>query len=65
MKGIVKTWKDGRGFGFIEPEGDQDDVFVHYSNLRGTFALRRGQRVEFELEDTYKGPRATDVKILG
>ena len=65
MDGIVKNWKDGRGFGFIKPEGPHDDVFVHYSNLKGAFALLRGQRVEFEIEDTYKGPRAVDVKVLG
>jgi CspA family cold shock protein len=64
MKGIVKTWMDGRGYGFIKPEDSQDDVFVHYSGLKGAYNLNRGQRVEFEVEDTYRGPRAFNVKIL-
>ena len=57
MEGILKTWKDGRGFGFIKPEGSHEDVFIHYFNLKGAFALLKGQRVEFDVEDTYRGPR--------
>ena len=65
MEGIVKNWMDGRGYGFIEVEEGDEDVFVHDSELRGTYALMRGQKVEFEVESTYKGPRAVDVKIMG
>lgn len=65
MEGIVKNWMDGRGYGFIEVENSDEDVFVHYSELKGTYALRRDQKVEFEVESTYKGPRAVDVKIMG
>jgi CspA family cold shock protein len=64
MIGIVKNWMDGRGYGFIKPEDSQDDVFVHYSGLKGAYNLNRGQRVEFEVEDTYRGPRAINVKTL-
>ena len=65
MEGTVKNWIDDRGFGFIKPEGPHEDVFVHHSNLNGAYMLLRGQRVEFEVEDTHKGPRAIEVKILG
>lgn len=65
MEGIVKTWIDHKGFGFIEVEDEDDDVFVHHSELRGTYELVRGQKVLFEVEPHYKGPRATDVKIIG
>ena len=65
MEGIVKKWLDGRGFGFIEVDDSDDDVFVHHSELQGTYSLMSGQKVEFEVEDSYKGPRATNVKVVG
>lgn len=63
MEGIVKRWLD-RGYGFIEVEGKDDDVFVHQSSLEGAYELREGQKVEFEIEDSPKGPRAANVKII-
>ena len=63
MEGIVKRWLD-RGYGFIEVEGKDDDVFVHQSALEGAYELREGQKVEFEIEDSPKGPRAANVKII-
>ncbi len=65
MEGIVKKWLDGRGFGFIEVEDSEDDVFVHHSELQGTYSLMNGQKVEFEVESSYKGPRAKNVKVIG
>ena len=63
MEGIVKRWLD-RGYGFIEVEGEEDDIFVHNSSIQGAFELREGQMVEFEVEDSPKGPRAVNVKIV-
>lgn len=65
MEGEVKRWLDGRGFGFIEVEDQDEDVFVHHSELKGTYSLMRGQKVEFEIESSFKGPRAVNVKVLG
>ena len=65
MEGEVKRWLDGRGFGFIDVDDQDEDVFVHYSELKGTYSLLKGQKVEFDLESTFKGPRATNVKVLG
>jgi CspA family cold shock protein len=65
LEGIVKKWLDGRGFGFIEVNDNDDDVFVHHSELQGTYSLMSGQKVEFEVEDSYKGPRAKNVKVVG
>lgn len=65
MEGIVKKWLDDRGFGFIEVDDSDDDVFVHHSELQGTYSLLSGQKVEFEVEDSGKGPRATNVKVIG
>jgi len=65
MEGEVIRWLDGRGFGFIDVEEQEEDVFVHHSDLRGTYSLMKGQKVEFELESSFKGPRAVNVKVLG
>ena len=65
LEGIVKKWLDDRGFGFIEVDDSDDDVFVHHSELQGTYSLLSGQKVEFEVEDSGKGPRATNVKVIG
>ena len=63
MEGIVKRWLD-RGYGFIGVEGNDKDVFVHHSGLDGAYELHEGQNVEFTLEDSPKGPRAVNVKIM-
>ncbi|MCK9608624.1 MAG: cold shock domain-containing protein [Methylomonas sp.] len=34
-RGILKTWKDDRGFGFIQPDNGDKDIFVHISALKG------------------------------
>lgn len=65
MEGEVKRWLDGRGFGFIEVDDQDEDVFVHHSELKDAYTLRRGQKVEFELESTFKGPRAVNVRVMG
>lgn len=64
MKGTVKRWLLGRGYGFIEPDEDGSDVFVHQSEIGVLSELREGQRVEFEVESTHKGPRAINVKLI-
>lgn len=64
MKGKVKRWLDLRGYGFIQPEDGGDDVFVHNSDLISVQVLKEGQDVEYEVEDSPKGPRAVRVKVL-
>lgn len=64
MRGTVKRWLDGRGYGFIDPDGEDEDVFVHISEIQGASWLRQGQEVEFEVESTYKGPRAVNVRLI-
>ena len=60
--GLVKWFNSSKGFGFITREG-QEDVFVHYSSIRGEGyrALDEGQQVEFEVTQSDKGPQAQDV----
>ncbi|RLI34246.1 cold shock domain-containing protein [Candidatus Bathyarchaeota archaeon] len=63
MEGIVKRWLD-RGFGFISAEGHEDEFFVHHTSLDGVSELREGEKVEFDVEDSPKGPRAVNVKVV-
>jgi len=64
-EGTVKWFNDSKGFGFIQSESGQD-VFVHHSEIQadGYRSLPEGARVEFELAQSEKGPRATNVRIL-
>jgi len=62
-KGTVKWFNESKGYGFIEPEGGGDDVFVHYSSIKaeGFRTLTEGQSVNFEIQKGPKGFHATDV----
>ena len=54
-----------KGFGFIRDEGGVDHFF-HRSSVRGAVfeLLREGQRVEFTTEESTKGPRAGEVRLI-
>lgn len=64
--GTVKWFNDAKGFGFIEQDNDEDDVFVHFSaiNAEGYKSLREGQTVSFEVEQDDKGLRAANVSTF-
>jgi CspA family cold shock protein len=65
--GIVKWFNNAKGYGFITPDGDDKDVFVHFSQIAGEGykSLNEGQRVEFEVREGAKGPEATNVVAVG
>ena len=65
-EGTVKWFSRMKGWGFIEPDGGDRDVFVHYENIigEGFRNLEKGERVRFRIEDTPKGPKALDVSSL-
>ena len=64
--GIVKWFNDGKGFGFITPDGAEEDCFVHHSAIQGSGfkSLREGARVEFDVVQGQKGPAAENVTTL-
>ncbi len=63
--GTVKWFNAAKGYGFIEPEGGGDDVFVHYSAIKadGYRTLNEGQFVAYEFEQGPKGSHATEVVV--
>ena len=64
LKGKVKWFNSTKGFGFIEREDKEKDVFVHTSAVKdaGRNSLEEGQEVTFDVEDGPKGPNATNIK---
>ena len=62
IEGTVKWFNESKGFGFLSQEGGPD-VFVHHSEIRteGYRTLDEGQKVQFEVVDSPKGPRAANV----
>ena len=63
--GAVKWFNDAKGYGFIELEGS-DDVFVHFTAIQGEGyrTLNEGDKVEFDIDDDPKGPRAANVVVV-
>lgn len=62
--GTIKKLVSDRGFGFIN-DTDGRELFFHQSGLiEAKFSdLTEGTQVEFEVENSPKGPRAVSVKI--
>lgn len=65
-RGQVKWFNSGKGYGFISRE-QGGDVFVHFSAIQGGGfrTLEEGELVEFDVEQSPKGPQATNVTRLG
>ena len=66
-KGTVKWFNSEKGFGFIQIENTNQDVFVHYKEINqtgyGRVSLEENQKVSFELGKNEKGEYAKNVEL--
>jgi CspA family cold shock protein len=60
MEGNVRKWVTS--YGFISAEGEDKDLFVHQSEVKGGNPLTEGQRVTFEVKEDPRGPKAVNVE---
>ena len=60
--GTVKFYNDQKGFGFIQPDDGQKDVFVHATALEraGIMNLHEGQKVKFDIQND---PRSGKIAV--
>ena len=62
-KGKVKWFNPTKGYGFIEREDKEKDVFVHSSAAReANMELNEGDEITFEVENGEKGPSAVNLQ---
>ncbi|WP_439243743.1 MULTISPECIES: cold shock domain-containing protein CspD [unclassified Lonepinella] len=61
--GVVKWFNNTKGFGFINKEGSDEDIFAHFSviEMEGYRSLKAGQKVNFEVSHGEKGSQATKI----
>jgi CspA family cold shock protein len=64
--GTVKWFNDEKGFGFITPDEQGTDLFVHHSAIQGDGfrSLAEGARVSYQSESGPKGPKAVQVQAI-
>ncbi len=65
-KGTVKWFNSAKGYGFIQPDDGEQDVFVHITAVQeaGLTGLEDNQKIEYELIDGRDGRKsAGDLKI--
>jgi cold shock protein len=64
--GTVKWFSNEKGYGFITPDDQGKDLFVHHTAIIGSGykSLEDGAKVSFETENGPKGPSATNVQPL-
>jgi CspA family cold shock protein len=64
--GTVKWFSDEKGFGFITPDDQSKDLFVHHSSISGSGfkSLAEGAKVSYDAEQGPKGPAAKNVQTI-
>ena len=68
VMGVVKYYNDSKGFGMLTPDGEIEDIFVHFSAINtpptGPKTLKEGQRVLFNVDTGTKGKQASGVSVI-
>jgi CspA family cold shock protein len=62
--GVINWFNNDFGFGFITPDSDSVNVFVHISQIPGDGTPKIGQRVSYRLAGTPRRPEAQNVQRL-
>jgi cold shock protein len=64
--GKIKWFNDAKGFGFVTPDDGSKDVFVHFSAIQGDGfkSLAEGDKIEFDVQASDKGPKAANVRKI-
>jgi len=65
LAGKVKWFNTKLGFGFLHSDSDNQEVFVHFSNINmnGYRRLKAGQSVVYEIQNGDQGQRAINVTV--
>ena len=66
MNGTVKWFNTSKGYGFIEPENGEKDVFIHISAVEksGLKTLLENQKVSFEINQDKGRSSAANIKVI-
>jgi CspA family cold shock protein len=61
--GKVKWFNDAKGFGFITPDDNSEEVFAHFSaiNINGFKTLKENQAVSYDVVQGPKGKQASNI----
>jgi CspA family cold shock protein len=64
--GTVKWFNEGKGFGFIAQDGGGNDLFAHFSEIKGAGfrTLQENQRVQFDITQGQKGLQASNIRPM-
>jgi tetratricopeptide (TPR) repeat protein/cold shock CspA family protein len=62
--GRVKKYFEDRGFGFLEIEGSEDDLFFHISEVEGRDSVQVGEYLEYSIGEGRKGPQAIKLQVV-
>ncbi|ADU91017.1 cold-shock protein [Taylorella equigenitalis] len=64
VTGTVKWFNDTKGFGFVTPEGSNEDLFIHFSSIQmeGFKTLKENQKISFEITEGPKGKQAINIQ---
>ncbi len=63
-QGTVLWFAPEKGFGFVSPDDSSGDVFVHATQVQGGVVLDQGDRVEYGVRQSDRGPQAEQVHLL-